>query len=47
MADRLVFLKILLKEVAKKHKLKIIEDCAQAQGAEFNGVKVGNFGAPL
>ena len=31
-------------KIAKKHKLKIIEDCAQAQGAEFNGVKVGNFG---
>lgn len=29
---------------AKKHNLKIIEDCAQAHGAEFNGKKVGTFG---
>ena len=31
-------------KVAKKYNLKIIEDCAQAQGAKFNGVKVGSFG---
>ena len=31
-------------KIAKKHKLKIIEDCAQAQGAEFNGKNVGSFG---
>lgn len=30
--------------IAKKFKLKIIEDCAQAQGAEYNNIKVGNFG---
>ena len=31
-------------DLAKKYKLKIIEDCAQAQGAEYNKIKVGNFG---
>ena len=31
-------------KIAKKHKLKIIEDCAQAQGAKFNGKNVGSFG---
>ena len=30
--------------IAKEYKLKIIEDCAQAQGAEYDNVKVGNFG---
>lgn len=30
--------------LAKKYKLKIIEDCAQAQGAKFNNKYVGNFG---
>lgn len=30
--------------VAKKHNLAVIEDCAQAAGAEFNGKKVGAFG---
>tara|TARA_B110000008_G_C16974232_1_gene565177 strand:+ start:4043 stop:5221 length:1179 start_codon:yes stop_codon:yes gene_type:complete len=30
--------------VAKKHKLKIIEDCAQAHGAEIDKKKVGSFG---
>lgn len=34
--------KILL--IAKKHKLAVIEDCAQAHGAEYNGKKVGAFG---
>ena len=29
--------------VAKKHKLKIIEDCAQAHGAEIDKKKVGSF----
>lgn len=29
--------------IAKKHKLHIIEDCAQAHGAEYNGKKVGSF----
>ncbi|MFC1571707.1 DegT/DnrJ/EryC1/StrS family aminotransferase [Candidatus Margulisiibacteriota bacterium] len=30
--------------LAKKHKLAVIEDCAQATGAEYNGKKVGSFG---
>lgn len=30
--------------IAKKYKLKVIEDCAQSFGAEFNGKKVGTFG---
>ena len=31
-------------EIAKKHNLKIIEDCAQSFGSEFNGVKAGLIG---
>lgn len=34
----------LLKEIAKKHNLKIIEDNAQTIGAEWNGIKSGNLG---
>jgi len=30
--------------IAREHNLKIIEDCAQAHGAEWNGIKVGSFG---
>lgn len=30
--------------IAKKHNLRIIEDCAQAIGAEFNSKHVGGFG---
>jgi dTDP-4-amino-4,6-dideoxygalactose transaminase len=30
--------------IAKKYKLKIIEDCAQAHGAEIDKKKVGSFG---
>jgi len=30
--------------LAKKHNLIVIEDCAHAHGAEFNGQKVGSFG---
>lgn len=30
--------------IAKKNKLKVIEDCAQSFGAEINGKKVGSFG---
>lgn len=30
--------------IAKKHKLAVIEDCAQAVSAELNGKKVGSFG---
>ena len=29
---------------AKKHGLKVIEDCAQAHGAEIDGKKIGTFG---
>jgi len=30
--------------IAGKHKLHVIEDCAEAHGAEYNGKKVGSFG---
>ncbi len=30
--------------IAKKYKLEIIEDCAQAHGAKFKNQKVGSFG---
>lgn len=30
--------------IAKKHNLKVIEDCAEAHGAEYNEKKVGSFG---
>src|SRR3989338_1499766 len=30
--------------IAKKHKLVVIEDCAQAVSAEYRGQKVGSFG---
>ncbi|WP_336702088.1 DegT/DnrJ/EryC1/StrS family aminotransferase [Chryseobacterium indologenes] len=33
-----------LKEIARKHNLKIIEDNAQAIGAEWKGIKSGNLG---
>lgn len=33
-----------LMAIAKKHNLKVLEDCAQAHGAEFNNKKVGTFG---
>lgn len=33
-----------VKSLAKKYNLKIIEDCALAFGAEYNGKKVGSFG---
>lgn len=33
-----------LSALAKKHNLKIIEDNAQAIGAEWNGIKTGNLG---
>ncbi|MFH1592146.1 MAG: DegT/DnrJ/EryC1/StrS family aminotransferase [Candidatus Woesearchaeota archaeon] len=33
-----------LTELAEKHDLKIIEDCAQALGATYNGKRVGTFG---
>ena len=31
-------------EIAKKHNLYVIEDCAQAVGAKLNGKNVGTFG---
>ena len=31
-------------KVARKRRLKVVEDCAQAHGAEWNGKKVGTFG---
>ena len=31
-------------EIADKHNIPVIEDCAQAHGAEYKGKKVGNFG---
>lgn len=31
-------------KIAKKHNLFVIEDCAEAHGAEFNRKKVGSFG---
>ena len=31
-------------EIAKKHNLLVIEDCAQAHGAEFNGKRAGTIG---
>lgn len=31
-------------EIAGKYQLKIVEDCAEAHGAEFKGKKVGSFG---
>lgn len=33
-----------LRELAEKHDLKIIEDCAQAHGAEYKGRRVGALG---
>lgn len=30
--------------IARKHNLKVIEDCAQAHGATLNGIKAGNWG---
>lgn len=33
-----------LKEIAAKHQLKVVEDNAQAIGAEWNGIKTGNLG---
>ena len=34
----------VFKEIAEDYKLYLIEDCAQAHGAEFEGQKVGTFG---
>jgi dTDP-4-amino-4,6-dideoxygalactose transaminase len=34
-----------LMEIAKKHNIKVIEDCAQSFGSEYHGKKTGSFGA--
>jgi len=34
----------VIRELAKKHKLHIIEDAAEAHGAEYKGEKIGAFG---
>jgi len=31
-------------KIAKKHDLKIVEDCCQAHGAKYNNKKIGSFG---
>jgi CDP-6-deoxy-D-xylo-4-hexulose-3-dehydrase len=31
-------------EIAKKYELLVIEDCCEAMGASWGGIKVGNFG---
>lgn len=31
-------------KIARKYNLKVIEDCAEAHGAEYEGQKVGSFG---
>ena len=31
-------------EIARKHNLRVVEDCAQAHGATYKGRKVGTFG---
>lgn len=31
-------------EMAKKHQLYVVEDCAQAHGATYKGKKIGSFG---
>ena len=31
-------------KIAEKHRLRVVEDCAQAPGASINGKKVGSFG---
>ncbi len=31
-------------EIARRHNLAVIEDCAQAHGAMYNGKRVGSFG---
>lgn len=35
---------ISIMKIAEKHGLKVLEDCAQAHGAMFNGQKIGTFG---
>lgn len=33
-----------LLEIARKHNLKVVEDCAQSHGAEYKGKRVGTIG---
>ncbi len=33
-----------MKKISRKYNLKIIEDCAQAHGAVYKGIKTGNLG---
>jgi dTDP-4-amino-4,6-dideoxygalactose transaminase len=33
-----------INQIAKKHNLKVVEDCAQAHGAKYEGKKVGSLG---
>ncbi len=33
-----------IKKICKRKKIRIIEDCSQAHGAEIKNIKVGNFG---
>ena len=33
-----------INQIAKKYDLKVIEDCAQAHGAIYNGKRTGNLG---
>lgn len=33
-----------VKKIAEKYNLKVVEDCAQAHGAKYKGVKVGGIG---
>ena len=33
-----------LMEIAKKHRLKVVEDCAHAHGSKYKGKYVGNWG---
>ncbi len=34
----------IITKIAKKYKIKILEDCSQAIGTKYNGIHVGNFG---
>ena len=34
----------VIMDIAQRHKLFVLEDCAQAHGAEVAGQKVGTFG---
>lgn len=34
----------LIMEIARKHNLLVVEDCAQAHGAKYKGKRIGSFG---